>query len=90
MSIGKEYKRTYFCEKCGSRTLPYLDLTDAEMYDVSIGAIMIRKHKTTGEETRRSVLCYQCMRKTDPEDICTKDEKPFMSYTQTRFDEDEV
>ena len=36
----------------------------------------------TGDETRRSVLCYQCMRKTDEKSICTKYEKPFMEFVR--------
>jgi hypothetical protein len=89
MSIREEFMQIYRCEKCGSRTRPTFDLIEAEEHNASIGAIMIRRHRITGEETRRSVMCYQCMRKTNEEDICTKDEKPFMAYTQTRLDEED-
>jgi hypothetical protein len=35
-------------------------------------------------ETGRTVLCYQCMRKTNEDDeICTKDEKPIHEFHWT-------
>lgn len=81
--ISEEYRQTYQCEFCGNNTLPSLDLYDAEENDAGVGVIIIRKHKRTGEETRRSVVCYQCMRKTDLKNLCTKDEEAFMSFTAT-------
>ena len=80
MELKEEYKRTYSCELCDSKTYPSLEFRIAEQHDASIGAFIIRKHVKDGKETRRSVLCYQCMRKTEPEDLCKSDEKPFMSY----------
>jgi hypothetical protein len=78
--LKDEYKHTYSCEFCRCKTYPAMEILLAEYHDASIGAFIIRKHVRTGLETRRSVLCYQCMRKTEPEDLCTSDEKPFMRY----------
>lgn len=48
------------------------------------GALVIRKNKITWDETGRTVLCYQCMRKTNKDDeICAKDEKPIHEFHWT-------
>lgn len=78
--VKDEYKHTYSCEFCRCKTYPAMEFRLAEYHDASIGAFIIRKHVRDGKETRRSVLCYQCMRKTEPEDLCTPDEKPFMRF----------
>jgi hypothetical protein len=46
------------------KTYPTLTLVEAERRYANVGAFMIRRSKKTGEETRPSVVCYQCTRKT--------------------------
>jgi hypothetical protein len=87
--ISKEFLETYPCEFCNNKTLPSLNLYDAEYHKASAGVFIIRRHKQTGEETRRSVLCYQCMRKAEEEDLCNHDEKPFMAYTAIAPDDED-
>jgi hypothetical protein len=59
-------------------------LAIAEKINASIGVLVIRKNKITWDETGRTVLCYQCMRKTNEDDeICTKDEKPIHEFHWT-------
>jgi hypothetical protein len=79
-NVGNEFYKTHSCEICKSPTVPTLTIIEGEKWDASIGAFIVRKHMITGDETRRSVLCYQCMRKTDEKSICTKYEKPFMEF----------
>ena len=78
--VSDEYKIIYSCERCGNKTYPTSIEEEAEKRNVSRGAIIIIKKKLTGEETRRLVLCYQCMSKTKPESLCNADEKPLMSF----------
>lgn len=80
MEVSDEYRRTYLCELCNDKTYPTLEYRRAEYHDASIGAFIVRKNIQTGEETRRSVLCYQCMRKTEPDSLCNQGEKSFMSF----------
>lgn len=89
MKLKDEYKHVYSSEFCDSKTYPAMIHNLAEYHDASIGAFIIRKHVKTGKETRRSVLCYQCMRKKEPEDLCTSDEKPFMRYLGPEEDDNE-
>lgn len=60
-----DYKKIHSCEFCRGKTYPTLTHTEAEKKgaDVKVGAVLIRKSKMiTGQETRRSFVCYQCMR----------------------------
>jgi hypothetical protein len=53
----------------------------AEEFNARPGVFIIRRHKITGEETRKTVVRAGCARKTDVSNkICNKDEAPFMSF----------
>ena len=78
--VTDEYRHTYLCEFCRSKTYPTFEYREAEKHNASIGAFIIRVDIQTGEEIRRSVLCYQCMRKKQPEDLSTEDEIALMSF----------
>jgi hypothetical protein len=87
--VKEEYKHVYPCEFSNSKTYPAMQYSLAEYHDASIGAFIIRRNIRDGKETRRSVLCYQCMRKAEPEDLCTSDEKPFMRFLGPEEDDKE-
>ena len=61
--------------------LPILTFAIVEKINATIGALVIRKNKITWDETGCTVLCYQCMQKTNEDKIGIKDERPFMSFT---------
>ena len=57
-----------------------MTIAEAEKKNASVGAFIIRRHKITGEETRRSVVCHHCMKNVDDDRIYNKDERPFMEF----------
>ena len=77
--VGDEFYKTYSCEICKRKTVP-LTIAEAEKKNASVGAFIIRRHKITGEETRRSVVCHHCMKNVDDDRIYNKDKRQFMEF----------
>jgi hypothetical protein len=79
-NVGKEFSKTYSCEICKSQTVPTLEIAEAEKHNAAVGAFIIRRHEITDKETRRSVVCYQCIRKTDEKSFYTENERAFIQF----------